>query len=248
MRIIISLVHVQGTSLNNFDLKGELYPLIYSRDAPNKEAGFDGDSSRNWINSLDEKLVKGKKFLCEGNEEASEAFRVGVVGLLIQGTTYINVAYSFPLPACYLHTKDATKIRKYIHSKRTPTATIFKTNELRESLAPVVPSFSGRGPNNVTLEILKPDLTARGVDIIASWSPLSLISEILGENRTLEFNIVLGTSMSCPHVSGATWYIKSFHSTWSTAKQMSQDAKFAYGAGQIDPVKALNPGMVYDAT
>ncbi|XP_004515206.2 cucumisin-like [Cicer arietinum] len=253
----------EGTSLNNFDLKGELYPLIYSRDAPNKEAGFDGDSSRNCpINSLDEKLVKGKIVLCEGNEGASEAFRVGAAGLLIQGIAYINVAYSFPLPACYLHTKDATKIRKYIHSKRTPTATIFKTNELRDTLAPEVPSFSGRGPNNVTLEILKPDLTAPGVDIIASWPPLSPISEFSGEKRTLEINIVSGTSMSCPHVSGAAGYVKSFHPTWSpavirsalmtTAKQMSptynQDAEFAYGAGQIDPVKAVNPGMVYDAT
>uniref|UniRef100_A0A3Q7XM87 Cucumisin n=1 Tax=Cicer arietinum TaxID=3827 RepID=A0A3Q7XM87_CICAR len=253
----------EGTSLNNFDLKGELYPLIYSRDAPNKEAGFDGDSSRNCpINSLDEKLVKGKIVLCEGNEGASEAFRVGAAGLLIQGTKYINVAYSFPLPACYLHTNDATKIRKYIHSKRTPTATIFKTNELRDTLAPEVPSFSGRGPNNVTLEILKPDLTAPGVDIIASWSLLSPISEYFGDNRTLEFNIMSGTSMSCPHVSGAAGYIKSFHPTWSpavirsalmtTAKQMSptynQDAEFAYGAGQIDPVKAVNPDLVYDAT
>ncbi|KEH26821.1 subtilisin-like serine endopeptidase family protein [Medicago truncatula] len=129
-----------------------------------------------------------------------------------------------------------------------------------DTLAPVVASFSSRGPSNATLEILKPDLIAPGVDIIASWPARSPISENLGENRKLEFNIMSGTSMSCPHVSGAAAYLKSFHPTWSpaalrsalmtTAKQMSPKnnhcAEFAYGAGQIDPVKAVNPGLIYE--
>ncbi|XP_024628899.1 cucumisin [Medicago truncatula] len=40
------ILGVLGTSLNTFDLKGKLYPIIYSRDVPNKGAGFNGYSSR----------------------------------------------------------------------------------------------------------------------------------------------------------------------------------------------------------
>ncbi|KAI5434344.1 hypothetical protein KIW84_021267 [Lathyrus oleraceus] len=252
----------EGTSLNTFDLQGELWPIIYAGDAPNKEAGFDKDSSRNCsANSLDIKLVKGKILLCEDRIGPSEAYRVGAVGVLVQGQKSMDTACSYPLPGCHLHSKDAAKVHKYIHSTRNPVATIFKTYEANDTLAPMAASFSSRGPNNATPEILKPDLTAPGVDILASWSPIALISDIHGEKRKLEFNIVSGTSMSCPHVSGAAAYIKSFHPTWSpaavrsalmtTAKQMSPDknpdAEFAYGAGQIDPIKAMNPGLVYDA-
>ncbi|CAL5203372.1 unnamed protein product [Lathyrus oleraceus] len=252
----------EGTSLNTFDLQGELWPIIYAGDAPNKEAGFDKDSSRNCsANSLDIKLVKGKILLCEDRIGPSEAYRVGAVGVLVQGQKSLDTANSFPLPGCYLHSKDAAKVHKYIKSRRNPVATIFKTYESNDTLAPMAASFSSRGPNNATPEILKPDLTAPGVDILASWSPMSPISQFHGEKRKLEFNIVSGTSMSCPHVSGAAAYIKSFYPTWSpaairsalmtTAKQMSpeknRDAEFAYGAGQVDPMKALNPGLVYDA-
>ncbi|XP_050904363.1 cucumisin [Lathyrus oleraceus] len=253
----------EGISLNTYDLQEKLYPIIYGGDAANKGEGFDQNSSRNCLaNSLDEKLVKGKIILCEGDQGISEAFRVGAVGVMMQGEASIDIAISFPLPACYLQLKDAAKVLTYIRSTSFPTATIFKTIELRDSLAPVVASFSSRGPNNAVPEILKPDVIAPGVDIIASWSPISLISKNFGETRKLMFNIISGTSMACPHVSGAAAYVKSFHLTWSPAairsalmttavacinSENNLDAEFAYGAGQIDPVKAVNPGLIYDA-
>jgi subtilisin family serine protease len=33
----------------------------------------------------------------------------------------------------------------------------------------------------------------------------------------VNYNIMSGTSMSCPHVSGAAAYVKSFHPRWSPA-------------------------------
>jgi len=69
--------------------------------------------------------------------------------------------------------------------------------------------------------------------------------------------------MSCPHASGAVAYVKSVHRDWSTAMIMSalittatpmntpgnagtNDLK--YGAGQLNPTKARDPGLVYDAS
>nr|AAD02075.4 subtilisin-like protease C1 [Glycine max]AAN12272.1 subtilisin-like protease C1 [Glycine max] len=252
----------EGTSINTFDLKGELYPIIYGGDAPNKGEGIDGSSSRYCSSgSLDKKLVKGKIVLCESRSKALGPFDAGAVGALIQGQGFRDLPPSLPLPGSYLALQDGASVYDYINSTRTPIATIFKTDETKDTIAPVVASFSSRGPNIVTPEILKPDLVAPGVSILASWSPASPPSDVEGDNRTLNFNIISGTSMACPHVSGAAAYVKSFHPTWSpaairsalmtTAKQLSPKthlrAEFAYGAGQIDPSKAVYPGLVYDA-
>ncbi|XP_027336441.1 cucumisin-like [Abrus precatorius] len=250
----------EGTSINSFDLKGKLYPIIYGGDAPSK--GLDGSLSRFcFSSSLDKKLVQGKIVLCEGRSKATGPLYADAVGALIQGQSYKDLAPSLPLPGSYLDLKDGIAVYDYINSTGAPTATILKSDEIKDTLAPAVASFSSRGPSLVTPEVLKPDLVAPGVAILASWSPLSSPSEIEGDNRTLQFNIITGTSMACPHVSGAAAYVKSFHPTWSpaairsalmtTAKPLSpktnHDAEFAYGAGQIDPLKAADPGLVYDA-
>ncbi|BAT85982.1 hypothetical protein VIGAN_04359000 [Vigna angularis var. angularis] len=250
----------EGTSINTFDLKGELYPIIYGGDAPSK--GSDSSSSRFCFSgSLDKKLVEGKIVLCDSRSIATGPFNAGSVGALIQGQSSRDLPPSLPLPGSYLELKDGASVLDYINSTRTPTATIFKTDVTDDTIAPVVASFSSRGPNIVTPEVLKPDLVAPGVAILASWSPVSPPSDVDGDNRTLNFNIISGTSMSCPHVSGAAAYVKSFHPTWSpaairsalmtTAKQLSPKinlyAELSYGAGQIDPSKAVCPGLVYDA-
>ncbi|RDX76413.1 hypothetical protein CR513_43597, partial [Mucuna pruriens] len=253
-------ISYEGVSINTFDLKGTLYSIIYGGDAPSK--GFDGSTSRFCFSgSLDQKKVEGKIVLCESRNKALGPFDAGSVGALIQGQSARDIPPSLPLPGSYLDLQDGVSVFDYVNSTRTPTATIFKSDEIKDTIAPVVASFSSRGPNTVTPEILKPDLVAPGVAILASWSPVSPPSDIDGDNRTLNFNIISGTSMACPHVSGAAAYVKSFHPTWSpaairsalmtTAKQLNPkinfDAEFAYGAGQIDPSKAVYPGLVYDA-
>ena len=115
----------------------------------------------------------------------------------------------------------------------------------------------------VSMVHLQPDLSAPGVDIIAAWSPLSPPSDDPKDQRRVQYSINTGTSMSCPHASGAAAYVKSVHRDWSTAMIMSalittttpmntpgnagtNDLK--YGAGQLNPTKARDPGLVYDAS
>ena len=62
--------------------------------------------------------MKGKIVLCEGKEGVEEAFRVGAIGILMYGPTLPEKALSYPLPACFLQTKDVTGIFKYISSTR----------------------------------------------------------------------------------------------------------------------------------
>jgi len=74
---------------------------------------------------------------------------------------------------------------------------------------------------STTFKCVQPDLSAPGVDIIASWSLLSSPSGYPNDTRKVQYNIISGTSMACPHASGAAAYVKSLHRDWSPAMIMS---------------------------
>ncbi|XP_062154118.1 cucumisin-like [Alnus glutinosa] len=250
----------EGISINTFDPKNETYPIIYGGDAPNTTEFSLGLPARYCFpDSLDKNLVKGKIVLCDGLGDGEGPLLAGAVGTVYQGRR-TDVAYSFPLPASSLRPEDAASVYLYINTTRGPTASIRRTKERKDAFAPYIPSFSSRGPNPATPNILKPDLAAPGNNILAAWSPISPISEVEEDKRALSYNILSGTSMACPHASGVAAYIKSFHPTWSpaaiksalmtTAIPMSAgknpEAEFAYGAGNLNPLQAPYPGLVYD--
>lgn len=64
---------------------------------------------------------------------------------------------------------------------------------------------------------MQPDLTAPGVEILAAWSPIATVSSGVRDSWTTLYNIISGTSMSCPHATAAAVYVKTFHPTWSPA-------------------------------
>jgi len=120
-------------------------------------------------------------------------------------------------------------------------------------------TFSARGPAPVP-DILKPDVTAPGVNILAGFSPDSAYST-QGEN----FAYLSGTSMSTPHVAGVAALIRQAHPDWSPATVKSalmttarQDITsssgiglanpFDFGAGHIVPNSAIDPGLAYEIT
>ncbi|KAA8534154.1 hypothetical protein F0562_031653 [Nyssa sinensis] len=252
----------EGSSVNTFELKDDMYPLVYGGDVPNTKAGFDESISRYCIsNSLDVTLVNGTIVLCDLLSTGETALAVDAIGTVMQDVVFQDFAFAFPLPASYMNLNNGSQISDYINSTSEPTATILKSIESKDSLAPYVVSFSSRGPNPITRDILKPDITGPGVDILAAWSQGTTVTGLEGDKRVVPYNIISGTSMSCPHASGAAAYVKSFNPGWSpaaiksalmtTASPMSAalntDADYAYGSGYLDPVKAAKPGLVYDA-
>jgi len=69
--------------------------------------------------------------------------------------------------------------------------------------------------------LVQPDLSAPGIDIIAAWTMLSSPTGNPKDSRMAPYNIISGTSMACPHASGAAAYVKSFRRDWSPAMIMS---------------------------
>ena len=123
----------------------------------------------------------------------------------------------------------------------------------------VMAGFSSRGPGPIP-DILKPDVTAPGVNIIAGFSP-EPANATPGEN----FAYLSGTSMSTPHVSGVAALLRQAHPDWSpaairsalitTARQdlqlpdsISPPNPFDFGGGHIVANDARTPGLVYDVS
>ncbi|KAM1229550.1 hypothetical protein EV1_039450 [Malus domestica] len=139
---------------------------------------------------------------------------------------------------------------------------ILKSEVIKDLAAPTVASFSSRGPNNILPEIIKPDITAPGVEILAAFSPVASLTVSSEDLRHVKYCIQSGTSMSCPHVAGVAAYIKTFHPNWSPAAIKSSimttagpvnntsnsTGEFLYGSGHINPLKAVDPGLVYETS
>lgn len=71
--------------------------------------------------------------------------------------------------------------------------------------------------NLVTFIFGQPDITAPGLNILAAWSEASSPSKLASDNRVVKYNILSGTSMSCPHVAAAAALLKAIHPDWSSA-------------------------------
>uniref|UniRef100_A0A0D3H0Z4 Peptidase S8/S53 domain-containing protein n=1 Tax=Oryza barthii TaxID=65489 RepID=A0A0D3H0Z4_9ORYZ len=264
---------------------GKMYTLVYAGASSGAaSSAADGYSASMCLDgSLDPAAVRGKIVVCDRgvNSRAAKGdvvHRAGGIGMVLANGVFDGeglVADCHVLPATAVGAAAGDKLRKYIGSstRQAPaTGTIlFEGTHLGVHPAPVVAAFSARGPNPQSPEILKPDLIAPGLNILAAWPSGVGPAGIPSDGRRTEFNILSGTSMACPHISGLAALLKAAHPTWSPAAIKSALMTTAYikdnsngtmvdestgvvadvfdfGAGHVDPMRAMDPGLVYDIT
>ncbi|KAG6397941.1 hypothetical protein SASPL_139391 [Salvia splendens] len=260
-----------GVSLYSGDSLGEdLLPLVYSKDCGSQYC---------YTGKLDPSKVAGKIVICDrgGNArvEKGEAVHVaGGAGMIMANLDENGeelLADAHFIPATMVGASAGDKIRAYVTSDPNPTATIvFKGTVISDSpSAPRIAAFSSRGPSYRTAEILKPDVIGPGVNILAGWTGAIGPTDIDIDTRRVEFNIISGTSMSCPHVSGLAALLRKAYPAWTpaaiksammttayivdnTGKNLSDLATgsesnaYIHGSGHVDPNRSLDPGLVYD--
>ncbi|EFH49798.1 hypothetical protein ARALYDRAFT_909167 [Arabidopsis lyrata subsp. lyrata] len=217
--------------------------------------------------------AKGKAvlaFLTESEyfvgEFVDRALIAGLSALIISSKSIDVIGYDKrELVLFMIDYEEGTTMMKYIGSNSLPTIKISTEIRLTGPLvATQVAEFSSRGPNSLSPYILKPDIAAPGVDILAASIPFI-------EGAENGFIALSGTSMSAPVVTGVVALLKAVHSDWSPAAIHSAlvttasktdpygepiftegDSRkladpFDYGGGLGNPTKAADPGLVYDA-
>ncbi len=221
---------------------------------------------------LDEAVVAGNVVLCRRGAIArvakSEAvFDAGGVGMILYNNDDVGdlITDNHPVPSVHVDQTEGLKVKAYIAETDSPTVTI-QSGDIVSRKAPNMASFSSRGENPTAADLIKPDITAPGVQILAGASPFPDPGQVTGEL----FQAIAGTSMSSPHVAGVFALIDQAHPDWSPAMvksavmtsastqvrdndRTSQATPFAMGAGHLDPGNpgdqgsAFDPGLVYDA-
>ncbi|CAO2047292.1 unnamed protein product [Urochloa humidicola] len=193
-----------GTSLYaGAPLNATEIPVVYGGNVGSRfcEAG-----------KLNASMVAAKIVLCDfgvnGGVAKGEAVKLaGGAGAILAGTKGLGeFAYANPhmFPTTAVAFAATEKIKKYMSTHTSPVATVVFHGTVvgRTPSSPRIASFSSRGPNPRAPEILKPDITAPGVNILAAWTGENSPSGLGTDRRRVWYNIISGTSMSCPHVSG----------------------------------------------
>ncbi|RLQ21725.1 hypothetical protein DWB85_10565 [Seongchinamella sediminis] len=237
----------EGVSLGS----GVSGDLVYAGDA--------GDILCN-PGSLDSAVVTGKVVLCDRGDIArvdkSRAVKeAGGIGMILanQGPNSLNADFH-TVPSIHVDHIAGDALRTYAQSSGASADISEGTQYIAE--ASQVAAFSSRGPALAHGgDLLKPDIMAPGVDIIAAVSPA-------GSNGQ-SFDALSGTSMSSPHMAGLGALMKQAHPDWSPAMIKSAFMTTAttdtnegnpidggaldYGAGFVQPNAATNPGLAYDS-
>ncbi|KAK4539170.1 hypothetical protein RGQ29_031944 [Quercus rubra] len=265
--------HAKMTLKNGVSIKGTSYfpesvfitdlPLYYGKDNVSKAICKD--------RTLDRKEVAGKVVICDYSrsnisQQIEEVERAGAYAAIFFTDLFLPLSYDkyilpndqYSIPSLILPTGSGTLVKDYVTRVKNPKVKdmSFVLTRLGTKPAPQVAIFSSK------------DIIAPGVDILAAYVPLKRI-KVGNYDLVADYKLMSGTSMATPHVAGVGALLKAVHPEWSPAAIRSAMMTTAYamdnngtilksehtndfgspiefGAGHINPNKAMDPGLIYD--
>jgi subtilisin family serine protease len=210
--------------------------------------------------TLDPALATGTIVVCERGvnarvDKSAEVARAGGIATVLINPDFSSTDLdTHTIPTVHLDADAHGAVFAYA-AFPDATATLLPENLTgSETPTPQVAGFSSRGPIEVDgSDIIKPDISAPGVGILAATANPA------GGEPTSAF--LSGTSMSSPHIAGlAALYLgekptatpAEIKSAFMTTAYDTVDREgtavtdpFAQGAGHVDPTRFFSPGLLY---
>lgn len=214
--------------------------------------------------SLDAAKVAGKVVVCDRgvvdrtakSQEVQDKGGVGMI--LVNLTSSSEDADNHVLPTVHVNAPKSLELKAKLESNPALTVSLVKGDltGLPAAPAPQIAGFSSRGPTLAAGgDLLKPDIAAPGVNVLAGVSTIG--------NNGDQFGFMSGTSMAAPHIAGFGALVLSKQPKWTPAMVKSAMMTTAYplvkadgtpntdpfqgGAGHIDSTRVLDPGLVYNS-
>ncbi|WP_051063204.1 S8 family serine peptidase [Ilumatobacter nonamiensis] len=217
--------------------------------------------------------VTGKIVICERGGFArvdkslavSNAGGAGMILFNIDDAQALVTDLHF-VPSTHVNFTTGSAIKAYAAAAGAQARASLTAGTANPTQGSVMADFSSRGEHPISADLIKPDVTAPGVNILAGHTPFP------GAGSSGElFQSISGTSMSSPHVAGLFALLREAHPDWTAAMAKSaimtsarqnvtkENATtpadpFDMGAGHVDPSgkaakkgSLFNPGLVYDA-
>jgi len=241
-----------------------MLPLVYAGNAPAAVDPTPGDATPFmtrvqlcYIGHLDPAVVAGKMVLCDRGiiarvDKSAAVKQAGGLAMILRNLSASTLNGDLhSVPSLHVDHVTGAMVKTYVDGGGASAQ--LSQGVIGTTAAPFIASFSSRGPIIAAGgDILKPDITAPGVDVWAGVSPAGAGGELFG--------FLSGTSMSAPHIAGLAALMKQRHPDWSpmmiksammtTATQIlgtgSNATAFAQGAGHVNINAATDPGLVYD--
>lgn len=199
--------------------------------------------------------LDGTASACGSGTRRTNALAAGAVGVIFVDAAYLNLGANMTSWSMLL-----TNWNNLEAAYNPATATV--SIDIQASAFPgpgdQIAGFSFRGPRLVNNQgMVKPDITAPGVDILAVGA-----SNVVGPNGVYLNN---GTSMSSPHMAGAAVLMRALNPTWSATQiksalnlssnnfgAVNQDGSpvrlWDYGSGRVNLSSSAKVGLIMDET
>jgi len=213
-------------------------------------------------NSLTGAIVVIRRGTCAFTEKVGNAAAAGAIAVVIannQTGIILPSVSGATIPVFSVVQTDGNALAAFgAANPTTTTAQIALQYVGLPNVADALASFSSRGPAG-SFDLVKPDVTAPGVDILATLAGTSItgFEQLIGT--------ISGTSMASPHQAGAAALIRQARPTWSVAEiksalmmtattqvytedQVTPANAFARGSGRLRIERAIRAGLVLDET
>jgi subtilisin family serine protease len=193
--------------------------------------------------SFDGKIGLAQRGTCTFATKITNLENAGAVGVVIFNNTggppTVMGAVPSTIPSVMITLDDGLAVVNLISGDPTAAVTIYAETQviIDPAWQDIMASFSSRGPSQ--FELLKPDYTAPGVNILAAVAASG--------PDPVQYGFLQGTSMSSPHSAGAAALMMALRPGWTIAEVRSAmdstaDPTPVKDPNGVDPANPLEMG------